>query len=74
MEADMKCVKCDNDARGICRFCGRAVCGEHMQTRASIQTVYVGSDNTPKVIAVKDAVYCGMCEPVPHPIEMPEIY
>jgi hypothetical protein len=64
----MKCIKCDNDASGICRFCGRAVCAEHIETKAFIQTIYIGSNSTP------NAVYCGICEPVSHPIEMPEIY
>jgi hypothetical protein len=70
----MKCIKCDNEARGICKFCGRAVCEEHIETKAFVQTIYIGSNNTPRAIAVKDAVYCGTCEPVSHPIDMPEIY
>jgi hypothetical protein len=70
----MKCIKCDNEAAAICKFCGRAVCQEHMQTRPFVQTVYVGSHETPRAIVVKDATFCGDCHPVEHPIDMPEIY
>ena len=29
----MICLQCENDARAICRFCGRAVCESHIQTK-----------------------------------------
>ena len=70
----MKCIFCEKEARAICRFCGRALCEEHLKTRPFVQTVYVGAEDTPKVVAIKSAVYCGTCEPTPMPIELPEIY
>lgn len=69
----MKCFSCENEARAVCRFCGRAVCEEHVKSRPFVQAVYLGSQGIPKVIAVKDAVYCGICVPAPLPIEMPEL-
>jgi hypothetical protein len=36
--------------------------------------VYVGEENTPKMIVVADALICGLCNPQPEPIPMPEIY
>jgi len=36
--------------------------------------VYVGENDTPKMIVVADALICGQCNPQPEPIEMPEIY
>jgi hypothetical protein len=37
-------------------------------------TIYVGDQQTPKAIAVSNALWCGACRPHPEPIEMPELY
>ena len=71
----MGCFHCEEAARGMCRFCGRALCRTHMKDRMPfIITIYVGDRQIPKAIVVRDALWCGVCEPVPEPIEMPEIY
>ena len=71
----MKCYSCEQTARGICRFCGRALCEDHMQNRKPyILTIYVGKDHTPKAVVVEDALYCGECKPRAEPVPMPEIY
>jgi hypothetical protein len=70
----MNCFRCDKPAKGICRFCGRALCEDHTQKMPYIITVYVGSNDTPKAIVVADALFCGACRPQPEPIEMPELY
>ena len=70
----MKCFHCDEPARGVCNFCGRALCKEHMKTMPAILTIYVGEANVPKAIVVSDALFCGVCKPQPEPIEMPELY
>ena len=70
----MKCWKCGKSARGVCRFCGRAVCEEHVSKMPFILTIYVGEHQIPKAVVVADALYCGICKPQPEPIEMPEIY
>lgn len=70
----MECWKCDKTSKGICKFCGRAVCKEHVSKMPSVITVYVGDKQIPKAIVVTDALYCGECHPQPEPIEMPEIY
>jgi hypothetical protein len=69
----MKCVYGDDkDAVATCRFCGRAVCPDHIRTMNYIITVYIGSEKKiPKSLMVADAVWCGMCKPQPEPIEMP---
>lgn len=67
----MKCVRCEKEARGVCRFCGRALCEDHFQPRSFVITVYVGSKQIPKALVVADALYCGICKPQPEPIEMP---
>jgi hypothetical protein len=63
----MKCIKCDQEARAVCQFCGRAVCKEHIQ-KARFVTGYTSragfwgsSDNA---VSVEDAVWCGECHPV----------
>ncbi|MBS0319428.1 MAG: hypothetical protein JSR18_02715 [Proteobacteria bacterium] len=71
----MKCFFDDNDACGVCRFCGRAACKAHLAGRLPyIATIYVGAANTPKAVVVPDALWCGECKPEAQPVPMPEIY
>jgi hypothetical protein len=70
----MLCFQCDDQARGVCIFCGRAMCKAHMKKMPAIITIYVGEGNMPKAVVVSDALFCGLCKPQPEPIEMPEIY
>ena len=70
----MLCHQCDKPARGVCKFCGRAVCEDHYSKMPIILSVYVGEHNTPKTIVVADVLWCGVCKPQPEPIPMPEIY
>ncbi len=65
---------CNQQAVGVCQFCGRAVCDDHHSQMPFILTVYVGEQHTPKAIVVADALWCGTCKPQPEPIPMPEIY
>jgi hypothetical protein len=67
----MQCIRCQKNAQAICRFCGRAVCEEHIQKMNYIITVYVGNGQVPKSLVVADAVFCGICKPQPEPMEMP---
>ena len=74
-EAAVKCFFDDNEAVGVCRFCGRAACKEHAEKRLPyISTIYVGASNTPKAVVVADALWCGHCKPEAQPVPMPEIY
>ena len=42
----MKCFFDDNEAVGVCRFCGRATCKDHAEKRMPyISTIYVGASN-----------------------------
>jgi len=71
----VNCFFDDNTARGVCRFCGRAVCKDHADKRMPfIATVYVGAANTPKAVVIADALWCGVCKPEPEPVPMPEIF
>ena len=71
----MNCYFDENAARGVCRFCGRAVCKDHADKRMPyIVSVYIGANNTPKAVVVADAIWCGTCNPEAEPVPMPEIY
>jgi hypothetical protein len=68
----MKCIQCGNDAVAVCRWCGRAVCEDHIKTMTYIISVYISNTKkVPKSLVVADAVWCGVCKPQPEPIEMP---
>ena len=67
----MQCIRCKKPAQAVCRFCGRAVCEEHIQNMNYIITVYSGHSQIPKSLVVADAVFCGICKPQPEPLEMP---
>ena len=70
----MECWKCGGPAQGVCRFCGRAVCRDHVSEMPFVLTIYVGEKQTPKAVVVADALFCGQCKPQPEPIAMPELY
>ena len=60
----MKCIHCDGEARAICRFCGRAVCHDHIQQeRFLVGYRSRASLSKDRVLSVHDAVWCGKCHP-----------
>lgn len=70
----MRCWKCrEEEAVAICVFCGRAVCEKDASRRPNILAIYVGANNTPKIVPVADAIWCGECNPQ-DAIPMPELY
>lgn len=64
---------CNKPANAICAFCGRAVCRDHATTRPNILAMFLGNGETPKLVPVADAIWCGFCTPQ-DPIPMPELY
>jgi hypothetical protein len=68
----MDCWHCKRTAVGVCRFCGRAVCENHVNTRPFILDVYRG-DGAPRALVVEDALHCGACKPRPDPVDLPEL-
>ena len=67
----MKCIHCSKEAQAVCRFCGRAVCGEHIQNLNYIAAVYTSAQQRPQALVIADAVYCGICKPQPEPLDAP---
>jgi hypothetical protein len=66
----MKCFKCENEAAGVCRFCGRGLCKEHTQFRLHIPSVYLDKNDDLHCLAVKGALFCGKCDPIPVPVKV----
>lgn len=70
----MRCHRCKAEPVGVCPFCGRFICEDCARPHVYVLTVYVGEANTPKAIAVSNALWCQTCKPHPAPIPMPELY
>jgi hypothetical protein len=68
----MECWTCRRTAVGICRFCGRAVCENHAQTRPYILELLERTSPV-RALVVDDALACGACHPRPEPIDLPEL-
>jgi len=66
----MNCWHCERPSHGICVFCGRAVCRDHVQTHLRIIDIFQKEDNTHYALVVTNTVYCGVCKPREDPIKM----
>jgi hypothetical protein len=69
----MNCIHCDRTAHATCRFCGRAVCKDHLKNSPFIVGLYTGEAGVHKAIVVSDAVYCGLCKPHERPVPLPDL-
>jgi len=52
-------------------FLHKVISSEHAKTMPSFLAMFLGSNNTPKGLAVANVIWCGICEPQPEPIGMP---
>jgi hypothetical protein len=68
----MNCWTCKRTAVGVCRFCGRGTCEDHVTSRPYILELFRTAE-TRKAFVVEDALHCGACHPRPDPIELPEL-
>lgn len=68
----MDCWHCRRTAVGVCRFCGRGICEDHVQTKPFILELFKTNGVT-RSLVVEDALSCGACTPRPEPIELPEL-
>jgi hypothetical protein len=68
----MDCWHCRRTAVGTCRFCGRAICENHVKTKPYILELFKNSSVT-EALVVEDALFCGACTPRPDPVKVPEI-
>ncbi len=68
----MDCWHCRRTAVGTCRFCGRGVCENHVETRPYVLDLF-HNDGRAKALVVEDALWCGACHPRTNPIELPEL-
>jgi hypothetical protein len=68
----MDCWHCRRTAVGSCRFCGRAICEDHVETMPYVLELFRSGDAT-KALVVEDALYCGACTPRPDLLDLPEL-
>ncbi len=65
----LKCFRCGIDAVAICRYCGRAVCKDHVKEGPVIRHgVYCeGAIGAKKEwLEISGGVWCGICHIEPH--------
>ena len=67
----MDCWHCRRTAVGTCRFCGRGICEDHVETKPFVLDLF-GREPV-RGLVVEDALYCGACTPRPDPIALPEL-
>ena len=68
----MDCWHCKRTAVGSCRFCGRGICEDHVETLPFVLELFKTQDVT-HALVVEDALYCGACTPRPDPLSLPEL-
>jgi len=64
----MDCWECNRPSHGVCRFCGRGVCRDHVKLKPYILSVFKNHDGKNAAIIVEDALYCGKCTPREAPV------
>lgn len=69
----MNCVHCNRTAHAACRFCGRAVCQDHLNESPFIVGLFKGEDGVQKAIVVPNAAWCGICRPREQPVPLPDL-
>jgi hypothetical protein len=67
------CWHCRKTAVGACRFCGRGICENHVETHPFILELIKSPGKVTRVLVVEDALYCGACTPRPDPLDLPEL-
>lgn len=66
----MNCWTCNRPAHGICRFCGRAVCRDHVKNLPAILALFRADDESLQALVEPEAVHCGICKPRGRPIKL----
>ena len=66
----MECWHCERPAHAVCRFCGRAVCREHVKPMPFILEVFRDKEGRNKAVVVDDTVHCGVCKPQDKPVAL----
>jgi hypothetical protein len=68
----MDCWHCRRAAVGVCRFCGRGICENHVESKPFVLELFRGASGA-KALVVEDALYCGACTPRPQLLDLPEL-
>jgi len=68
----MNCWECNRPAHGICKFCGRAVCKDHVRERLHVVSVFNEGGKGVRALVTKKALFCGKCRPIGDPVDLNE--
>lgn len=60
----MNCWECNRPAHGICKFCGRALCKDHVKERLHVVSMINDKADAKKALVTKKVLFCGMCQPI----------
>ena len=66
----MNCWTCDRPAHAVCKFCGRAVCKDHVKTLPAILGLFRADDASLQALVEPEAVHCGICKPRGRPVRL----
>ncbi|MFH0797209.1 MAG: hypothetical protein V2A65_09185 [Candidatus Omnitrophota bacterium] len=66
----MNCWHCERPAFGVCKFCGRGLCKEHVKAMPYILDIYTKVGDSYKAVVVDNVLYCGVCNPKEEPVEL----
>jgi hypothetical protein len=70
----MTCWFCAKESKGVCRFCGRGLCEDHVRFGPYVVDVHHSTTRgRAEAIVVEDALQCGTCRPQPNPVPLPEL-
>lgn len=69
----MNCWHCERTANGVCKFCGRALCKDHVKMMPYVLNIFRNKAMELKALVVSDVLYCGVCQPKEEPIDIIEL-
>lgn len=69
----MECWHCNRPAQGVCRFCGRALCRDHVKTMPFILAVFKDQQGKNAALVVEDTLHCGVCKPRGAPVVLKDL-
>ena len=70
----MQCWECDQPAHAPASSAGASSAKNTPRPCQLSCAMFLGGNNTPKGLAVANVIWCGICEPQPEPIGMPEMF
>ena len=66
----MNCWECNRPAHGVCMFCGRGGCKDHLTERLHVVSLFNGEGGKLEALVTKKALFCGKCQPSGDPVKL----